>query len=241
MIEKNLAYWSISSQETLKMLETTDLGLTDQEVEDRIDKFGTNNLKPKKKKVKVRLFFSQFKNPIIIILLITAILSFVLQDAIDGLIIIIILFISSFLGFWQEANATIAIEKLLLIVNIKIKVLRNGIEQEINVEDIVPGDIILFSAGDIIPADSILLESKNLFVNEATLTGETYPVEKNPEPTDANDSLGKRTNVLFMGTSVISGTAKAVVVHTGKETEFGKISEKLEHKAPQTEFEHGLK
>ena len=241
MIEKSLPYWSNTSSEILKILETTELGLTNQDAENRINKFGANKLKPKKKRGKIRLFLSQFKNPIIIILLSTAILSFVLQDAIDGLIIIVILFISSFLGFWQEANATIAIEKLLSIVNIKIKVLRNRIEQEINVEDVVPGDIILFSAGEIIPADSILLESKNLFVNEATLTGETYPVEKNPEPTDANDSLGKRTNVLFMGTSVISGTAKAVVVHTGKETEFGKISEKLEHKAPQTEFEHGLK
>ncbi|HEY0088986.1 MAG TPA: magnesium-translocating P-type ATPase, partial [Candidatus Lokiarchaeia archaeon] len=241
MIEKNLPYWSKTSSEILKILETTELGLTSQDAENRIDKFGANKLKPKKKRGKIRLFLAQFKNPIILILLSTAILSFVLQDAIDGLIIIIILFISSFLGFWQEMNATIAIEKLLSIVNIKIKVLRNGIEQEINVEDIVPGDIILFSAGEIIPADSILLESKNLFVNEATLTGETYPVEKNPEPTSANDPLGKRTNVLFMGTSVISGTAKAVVVYTGKETEFGKISEKLEHKAPQTEFEHGLK
>jgi len=241
MIEKNLPYWSKTSSEILKILETTELGLTSQDAENRIDKFGANKLKPKKKRGKIRLFLAQFKNPIILILLSTAILSFVLQDAIDGLIIIVILFISSFLGFWQEMNATIAIEKLLSIVNIKIKVLRNGIEQEINVEDIVPGDIILFSAGEIIPADSILLESKNLFVNEATLTGETYPVEKNPEPTSANDPLGKRTNVLFMGTSVISGIAKAVVVHTGKETEFGKISEKLEHKAPQTEFEHGLK
>ena len=241
MIEKNLPYWSKTSSEILKILETTELGLTSQDAENRIDKFGANKLKPRKKRGKIFLFLSQFKNPIILILLSTAILSFVLQDAIDGLIIIIILFISSFLGFWQEMNATIAIEKLLSIVNIKIKVLRNGIEQEINVEDIVPGDIILFSAGEIIPADSILLESKNLFVNEATLTGETYPVEKNPEPTSANDPLGKRTNVLFMGTSVISGTAKAVVVYTGKETEFGKISEKLEHKAPQTEFEHGLK
>ena len=241
MIEKSLPYWCNTSSEILKILETTELGLTSQDAENRIDKFGANKLKPKKKRGKIRLFLAQFKNPIILILLSTAILSFVLQDAIDGLIIIVILFISSFLGFWQEMNATIAIEKLLSIVNIKIKVLRNGIEQEINVEDIVPGDIILFSAGEIIPADSILLESKNLFVNEATLTGETYPVEKNPEPTSANDPLGKRTNVLFMGTSVISGIAKAVVVHTGKETEFGKISEKLEHKAPQTEFEHGLK
>jgi Mg2+-importing ATPase len=129
---------------------------------------------------------------------------------------------------------------LLSAVEVKAAVLRDGKEEEISIEQIVPGDIIIFNAGDIIPADCLILESKGLFVNEATLTGETYPVEKSIKTLSAETPLAKRTNSLWMGTSVESGSGKALAVATGKKTEFGKISEELRTSAPETEFERGI-
>ncbi len=105
--------------------------------------------------------------------------------------------------------------------------MREGKENDLPVENVVPGDIVLLSAGDVIPGDSLLLESKELFTDEAAFTGETYPVEKNPGIIAADAPLAKRTNSLFMGSHVISGTASALIVKTGKQTEFGKISDRL--------------
>lgn len=125
-------------------------------------------------------------------------------------------------------------------MEIKAAVLRNGEEKEIPVKEIVPGDIIILNAGDIIPADCLILESKDLFVSEATLTGETYPVEKVACVLNAETPLAKRTNSLWMGTSVVSGSGKVLAVFTGKGTEFGKISERLKLRPPETEFEKGI-
>jgi Mg2+-importing ATPase len=152
-----------------------------------------------------------------------------------------IVLISGLLGFWQERGAANAVQRLLALVQIKARVLRNGSECEIGTEEIVPGDVVLFSAGDLIPSDCILLESRDLFIDEATLTGETFPVEKSAGVVPADTPLAKRTNALFMGTHVVSGSAKAVVVYTGKNTEFGAISEELKLRPPETEFERGVR
>jgi Mg2+-importing ATPase len=120
-------------------------------------------------------------------------------------------------------------------------VLRDGRQVEVTLENVVPGDVVVVSAGSAIPGDCLLLESKDLFVDEATLTGETYPVEKGAEVLPAETSLGKRTNSLFLGTHVVSGTAKAVVVHTARQTEFGKVSDRLQLRPPETDFEHGVR
>ena len=125
-------------------------------------------------------------------------------------------------------------------MQIKAAVLRDGEEKEISVEEIVPGDIIILNAGDIIPADCLILESKDLFVSEVTLTGETYPVEKVAGVLNAETPLAKRTNSLWMGASVVRGSGKVLTVSTGKETEFGKISERLKLSPPETEFEKGI-
>ena len=145
------------------------------------------------------------------------------------------------LGFWQEHSASDAVAKLLAIVQIKTSVLRDGSQQESNIEDVVPGDIVVLSAGDIIPGDCMLLESKDLFVDEAMLTGETFPVEKFISSVAADTPLAKRTNSVWMGTHVVSGSAKAVVAMTGKNTEFGKVSERLRLKPSETEFERGIR
>ncbi len=241
MAQKILSFWSEPQSDILKELKTTQEGLNEEEAEERGIEYGLNALKPRKRKSHFFMFLMQFKSPIIILLLITSILAFILQDSLDAIIIIVILFISTTLGFWQENKATDAIEKLLSIVHIKSTVLRNGEKKEILVENIVPGDIVFLSAGDIIPADCLILEAKDLFISEATLTGESFSVEKKTDLSKADALISKRYNALFMGTHVISGSSKAVVIFTGKKTEFGKISERLELKPPATEFEHGLK
>jgi Mg2+-importing ATPase len=168
-------------------------------------------------------------------------LSFFLHDPVNALIILTIVLVSGLLGYWQEHSAANAVEKLLAIVQIKASVLRDGGPHEIPVEEIVPGDIVILNAGDIVPGDCLVDESKDLFVDEATLTGETYPVEKSVGVLGAETPLGQRTNALWMGTHVVSGSAKALVISTGKQTEFGKVSERLKLRPQETDFEHGIR
>ena len=215
--------------------------MTDDEAEKRLAKYGSNLLKPKKRSDTLTLLLAQFKSPLILILIFAGALSFFLGDSVNAIIILTIILISSFLGFWQERGAANAVEKLLAIVQTKAAVFRDGNQKEIPVEKIVPGDVIHLNAGDLIPGDSIILESKDLFVNEASLTGETFPVEKNAGILPQATPLSQRTNSLFMGTNVVSGDAEAAVVGTGLQTEFGKVSERLKLRPPETEFEHGVR
>ncbi len=209
------AFWSIAANETLQQLQTTAQGLTTDEARVRLTRYGADLLKPKKKSDALTLLLAQFKSPLILILLFATGLSFFLHDPINALIILTIVLVSGLLGFWQEHSATNAVAKLLAVVQIKATVLRDGSPHEIPVEEIVPGDIVILNAGDIVPGDCLVDESKDLFVDEATLTGETYPV--------------------------VSGSAKALVVSTGKQTEFGKVSERLKLRPPETDFEGGIR
>jgi Mg2+-importing ATPase len=235
------AFWSLPAAELLAQLQTTPSGITSDEAQKRLTRFGSNLLTPRKRSDSLALFLSQFKSPITLILLFAAGLSLFLHERVDVLIILAIVFISGLLGFWQERGAANAIEKLLAIVKIKAMVLRDGSPIEIPVEEIVPGDVIILNGGDIIPGDCLILESKDLFVDEATLTGETYPVEKSAGELVKETQLSQRNNSLFMGTHVVSGSAKAVVVCTGTETEFGKVSDRLKLRPPETEFERGVR
>src|SRR5512136_1120485 len=234
-------FWSVPPFELLQQLQTTPQGLTSDEVQQRLLRYGSNLLKAKKKSDALTLLLAQFKSPIILILIFAAGLSFFLRDPIDAVIILVIVLVSGFLGFWQERGAVNAVEKLLAIVQIKATVVRNGDSKEVPIEEVVPGDMVVMKAGDAIPGDCLLLESKDLFVDEATLTGETYPVEKSIGILPPETPLSQRTNSLFMGTHVVSGSAKAVVIRTGKETEFGKVSERLKLRPPETEFERGVR
>jgi len=235
------AFWSIPAAELLQQLQTTPQGLTNDEASQRFIRYGANLLKPKKRSNTLTLLLSQFKSPIILILIFASGLSFFLHDPVDAGIILTIVLVSGLLGFWQERGAANAIEKLLSIVQIKAEVLRDGAMGEIPVEEIVPGDIVLLNAGDVIPGDCMIIESKDLFVDEAALTGETYPEDKMPGILPEETPLAQRTNTLFMGTHVVSGSAKAIVVHTGKGTEFGKVSERLALRPSETEFERGVR
>jgi Mg2+-importing ATPase len=235
------AFWSIPAAEMLPQLQATPQGLTTDEARARLTRYGANLLKPKKKSDALTLLLSQFKSPIILILLVATGLSFSLHDPVNALIILSIVLVSGLLGFWQERSATNAVEKLLAIVQIKAAVLRDGASKEIPIEEIAPGDIVILNAGDIVPGDCLVQESKDLFVDEATLTGETFPVDKSAGVLAAETPLGKRTNALWMATHVVSGSAKALVITTGKETEFGKVSERLKLRPQETDFELGIR
>jgi Mg2+-importing ATPase len=234
-------FWSIPAMQLLGQLGTTAQGLTAAEADERLARFGANRLRARKRTDELTLLLGQFKSPLILILLFAAGLSFFLRDSTDALIILGIIVASGLLGFWQERGAAHAVEKLLAVVQTTVVVLRDGTEKEISVADVVPGDVAILSAGKSVPADCLTLESKDLFVDEATLTGETYPVAKTAETIAAGAPLGQRTNTLFMGTHVVSGSAVAVVVRTGVATEFGKVSERLRLRPPETEFERGVR
>jgi Mg2+-importing ATPase len=241
MDERTLTFWSMPTTELLDFLGTSENGLTGDEAKLLLIKHGGNIISAPMYSGDLRIFVSQFKSPIILILILASLLSFFLHDAPDALIILGIVLISGLLGFWQERGAVGAVNKLLKMVQTKTVVLRNGQGREIAAGEVVPGDIVILSAGASIPADCFILEAKDLFINEAALTGETYPVEKTGGILPLQTPLAQRKNALFMGTYVVSGTTRAVVVRTGKETEFGRVSERLKLKSPETDFEHGLR
>ncbi len=234
-------FWSTPVDELLSSLGTSLQGLPRKDAEQRLLESGSQITGGHVKMNQLKLFFCQFKSPVILLLLFAATLSFVLADAADTIIILIIVFVSGALGFWQERGAANAMQKLLATVQIKTKVKRDGAAVDIPVAQVVKGDLILLSAADVMAGDSRLLESKDLFVDEACLTGETFPVEKVVGVLPAETALNARTNALFMGTHVVTGTATAVVVLTGKDTEFGQISETLKLLPPETDFERGTR
>ncbi len=215
--------------------------LSQKEASSRLKKYGKNILHAKKSKGSLKLFFDQINSPLMYMLLFAALLSLLLYDKTDAIIIFIIIFASATLTFFQERGALKSMEKLLDIVRIKAEVERDGERREIPIEDVVPGDLIFLKAGSVVPADAKLIEASRLFVDEASLTGEGFYVEKSAGIVPENVPISKRTNMLFMGTHVVSGTAKAEVLVTGVHTEFGKVSTRLSYTPPITEFEHGVR
>jgi P-type Mg2+ transporter len=244
MIDTNqrTEFWNMSATELVQRLGSNQIeGLLSSQAEERLSKYGKNLVRASKKRGTLSLLISQFKSPIMIIFIFTSALSFFLGEEEDALIIIIIVAVSGALGFWQEKGATDAVDKLLAIVQPKCEVIRDGKLQEVISENLCAGDLVVLRSGDSVPADCLIIECKDLFVNEATLTGESYPSEKFVQTLPKETPLREKRNCVFMGTFVVSGTAKAIITRTGIETELGNISERLKHRAPETEFEHGVK
>jgi Mg2+-importing ATPase len=234
------AYWSLSSEQLLSALHGTDHGLQQADAESRLKQYGLNALKVQRRATALGLFLSQFKSPLVLILIFAAIVSAFVGEWTDASIVLAVVFGSTILGFAQEYSASNAVEKLRSQVTIKSSVLRGGQLQMLPSEQVVPGDVTLLSAGCLIPADGVVLEANDFFVNQAVLTGETFPMEKKMGIVSAKASLAERTNCVFMGTSVGSGTAHVLIVQTGKATVFGQIAERLSLRPPQTEFERGI-
>lgn len=237
----NEKFWSYSLEEVYKRTKSSSAGLKEAEAESRLEKYGANTLESDKSKSPVSIFMGQFKNPITLILLFATVIAFFVNDVTDAIIILTIIMASSLLSFYQEYNASNAVNELLKIVQIKATVKRDGKYKEIPVEKIVPGDIIHLSTGDVVPADCRIINSNDLSMDESTLTGETFPVEKNSGELLIDTPISKRNNSTWMGTHVVNGEAEAVVVTTGEATEFGSIFRKLDNVSSETDFERGIR
>ncbi|MEP6610566.1 MAG: magnesium-translocating P-type ATPase [Mucilaginibacter sp.] len=235
------SFWQLTATNALQQLSATEGGLATNEAAARLKQYGPNSIKAKTNTSGLMLLLAQFKSPVTLLLIIAALLSAGLGDVADTVIILAIVLISSVLGFWQEKGAARAVSELLKMVQLHCSVLRAGKKMDVPLEVVVPGDIINLTAGDIIPADGLILEAQALFIDEAAFTGETYPVEKSVCVLPENTPLAKRKNTLFMGSHVISGKATALVIKTGIDTEFGKISAQLQQKTPETDFEKGIR
>ncbi len=233
---------SLSTEDLLARLNTSTTGLSSQEAEKRLEVYGHNEIARGHKHSALREFILHFKSPLVIILMVAGSISGILGEYVPVAIIFAIVFVSVFLGFYQENKAEKAAQLLKQKVTTTATLLRDNLKQEIKLPEIVPGDIIYLSAGDIAPADARVINAKDLFVNQSSLTGESFPVEKTSSPVKGKEaSITEWNNYFFMGTSIVSGTATAVVVKTGSSTEYGKIAKRLVEKAPETEFEKGIK
>ena len=235
------SYWNFMLPDLLKEVDSTTYGLSSAEAKKRLQQAGLKALKPHRHYTVFQSLVSQFTSPLVLILIFAAVVSLIAGEWTDALIVIIIVIASALLSFVQEYRASKAVEKLRAQVTTKASVLRDAKQQIIPAEEIVPGDIVLLSAGSLIPADGIVIEAKDFFVNQAVLTGETFPVEKRAGPVEVDTELPQRLNMVFMGTNVRSGTARVLIVQTGAGTEFGKIAERLTLRPPETEFEHGIR
>ena len=202
-------------------------GLSEKEAEIRRKKFGPNKLPEEKSFSKLKIFFGQFKSPLIYILVIAGIITLILRDYTDTIIIFSAVFLNTIIGFFQENKASQILSELKKIVKIKAYIIRDGNEKEVEQSELVPGDIFLLHPGEKIPADGRLIEVHDLKVNEAPLTGEWYPSEKITDVLDEKTSLADRDNMVYMGCVVEDGRAKAVVTDIGLETAIGKIAQSV--------------
>jgi Mg2+-importing ATPase len=217
-------------------------GLSSSEAGNRLLKDGLNTIPYHKKTAWWKELLQHFKSPLIIILLIASIISFTVSETLNASIIVFMIMISVGIDFFQERDARNAAQKLQILVKTKVIVLRDGIETETLHENICIGDILMLNAGKVIPADARIIASNAFYINQSSLTGESFPCEKTSDPIpDATNDLTKFQNIALMGTNVISGSAKAIVVQTAAHTAFGKIAISLSEKDEETDFGRGVR
>jgi len=216
-------------------LNSSEKGLSQEEVKARLEKFGPNEVKAKRGISPLQIFISQFKSIIVWILVAAVIISLFLKEYIDASVIGAILILNAIIGFFQEFKAEKSIEALKKMISQKAKVIRDDKEQIINAIDLVPGDILLLESGDKVPSDARLFEIINLHLQEAALTGESIPVAKDLKELPEKTALADKHNMVFSGTIVTTGKAKAIVTDTGMSTQIGKIAKLIsETKADMT-------
>jgi P-type Mg2+ transporter len=234
------AFWSETASEVTRQLGSTATGLTEAQAAQSLATHGLNTLDSQRDESPLRLLTRQFLSPIVLILVSATILSGVLGDWTDAIIILIIIVLSGLLGFFQERGAGRAMRALLAVVEITASVLRDGKVTRVSMTEVVPGDVAILAGGDLVPGDCLVLGSQGLSVDESALTGETFPVDKLPGVSATASELNERHNVLYLGTHVASGTGTVLVVRTGQSTEIGSVSAQLNARPPQTGFEKGM-
>ena len=224
----NSHWYQMTRDELFTKLKTDENGLTHKEANQRLEKYGKNELPKKKKDSVLKIFFNEFKNPILILLLVAVIASLIGNEPIEALAIILIVLVDVSMGTYQENKANNTADALSKLVTVKTKVLRNGKEIVIDSADVVVGDYVFLESGDKISADLRIIEAHNFTVDESILTGESLAVNKHADPIkDDKLSISDQKNMLFSGTSVVTGRAKAIVVATALKTELGKIADTI--------------
>ncbi|HHZ07973.1 MAG TPA: magnesium-translocating P-type ATPase [Rhizobiales bacterium] len=234
-------WWSRSAIALAAELGSAPGGLSVEEAALRLADVGPNAVDEGRRLGALRLFLRQFESPLVLILAFAALVSLALRQWIDAAIILAIVLGSALLGFFQEYRASVAVERLKRRLALSCRVLRDGAGTEIPVAAIVPGDVVMLSAGNLVPADGLVLEAEDFLVSEASMTGESFPVEKTPGTVPADAPLSARTNAVYLGSSVRSGTATVLVVRTGARTAFGTIAERLKARPAETDFVRGVR
>jgi len=223
-------WYQLKPSEIYKILDTKEKGLTEREAKIRLEKYGKNILPKGKKKTFLQVFLNELKSPIIYILIISMILSFIVGEKIDGIFILMVILLDATLGSIQEWKSTKNAEALEELIKIEGNVIRNNEYKMVPSEDLVIGDIVIIESGTKVPADLRIIEAQNLTIDESLLTGESVPREKTSEFIKEDLILNDRRNMAYVGTSVMRGRAKGVVVSTGKNTEIGKIATEVLYK-----------
>ena len=221
-------WYQLHIKEIIQKLGTSEEGLTDNEATARLKQYGPNKLIEEEKISKLKILFHQFTSPLIYILLVAAVVTALLKEYIDTSVIMAVVILNAVIGYMQEYKAEQGVRALKKMLIPRAKVLRNGREKEINSEELVPGDIVLLASGIKVPADLRLYKTNELKIEEAMLTGESIPAEKSTSAiSEDNLTSGDQKNMTFMGTIVVSGRAKGIVVETGERTVLGQIAEKV--------------
>lgn len=235
------SYWSIQAAELIVNLGSRSGGLTSCEAETRLQHHGANSLDEQTQLTAARLLLHQFESPLVLILVFGAAISLIVHDWVDATIILAIVLGSAVLGFIQEYRASNAVAELRGRLALTVQVMRDGSVRTVPASALVPGDVIRLAAGNLVPADGLVLEARDFLVTEASLTGESFPVEKQPGVLPPSTPMAGRTNCVFLGTSVQSGTATVLVVRTGRDTALGAVAALLRAREPETEFARGVR
>jgi len=218
-------FYNLGRRQAFKELKSSISGLTSKEAEKHLAKFGSNSLTEAKAVSRWRIFMSQFANPLIFILLLAGLISVIVREYTDAGVILAAVLVNTIIGYFQENKANKSLQELKKVVEHRALVRRDGLEMEIDSAKLVPGDIIILQAGQKVPADARMIESIDLQVNEAMLTGESVPVFKTVKIMPIGAALADRKNIIYSATEIVGGTGRAVVIATGSQTEIGKISQ----------------
>ncbi len=241
MAEVPEAWWSQPAPTLLTALNSGPVGLDAAEAARRLAKVGPGLTAAHDAFRWPGLLMRQYESPLVLILILAALVSLIVREWTEAAIILAIVASSTLLSFTQEYRAARAVQALQARLALTVTLLRGGVTTVVPAETVVPGDIVLLAAGNLIPADGVVIEARDFLVSQAALTGESFPVEKRPDPSPAGAPLAGRTNAVFLGTSVRSGTARMLVVCTGRATEYGAIAERMGGRDPETDFELGLR
>ncbi len=235
-------YWAMSSKDVLDQFNSSEKGLSEYQVNELQAQYGFNEIAKPKIRTSFFVLLSQFKNPLILLLMGASIVAAFLGDLTDTVIIIGIVFLNGFLGFFQEYRSEKALERLRTYVKFNARVIRESERRQIDIKELVPGDIVLLETGDVVPADMRFLDINELFIDESALTGESYPVRKQFQETSVESpAIHELKNIAFMGTYVRTGEGIGVIVATGKNTYLGKTAQLLKKIKRESEFQKDLK